>query len=431
MVPLVQPFWVHSGMTISSREAEEALKHVDTCKEIPMSTPPNDFDKVLQSKLSGRIAGLLNRARIERTWSNDFEPSPIQPDRDVFLLPTGMAAIYFVHTCLLKWRSSASKAILLGVPYQSTPYILKTFGAGMEELGLGTEYDDIENFVKAEADAGRPVTAVWTEFPSNPLLVSSDLNRLRQLADKYNFAIVVDDTVGSFSNIDVLPVVDIVVTSLTKSFSGYADVMGGSVVLNPSSPLANTLRSYFHKSYHNYVYDEDMRTLLKNSDDYLERSKIYNDNANGLVKYLHDLTKDPNSPVSKVFYPSVAPTVSNYQAFMRPKTSDFTPGYGCLFNVEFDSMDSMIAFYDNLRVHHGPHLGAHRTLALPYTKMLFIKNAEEVKKWDLYPSQIRVSVGLEPFEELEVAFKYALQKADEAKRKLSADGVNGQVNGQS
>jgi cystathionine gamma-synthase len=47
------------------------------------------------------------------------------------------------------------------------------------------------------------------------------------LADKYDFFIVVDETVGNFANVEVLPYVDIVVSSLTKVFSGEANVMGG------------------------------------------------------------------------------------------------------------------------------------------------------------------------------------------------------------
>ena len=47
---------------------------------------------------------------------------------------------------------------------------------------------------------------------------------------------MVDDTVSSFANVDVMAHADILVTSLTKAFSGYSDVLGGSVVLNPLSP---------------------------------------------------------------------------------------------------------------------------------------------------------------------------------------------------
>ena len=69
--------------------------------------------------------------------------------------------------------------------------------------------------------------ALFTEFPSNPLLRSANLPRLRGLADKYDFLIVIDETIGNFVNVEVLPYADMVVSSLTKVFSGASNVMGG------------------------------------------------------------------------------------------------------------------------------------------------------------------------------------------------------------
>ena len=72
-----------------------------------------------------------------------------------------------------------------------------------------------------------PILALFTEFPSNPLLRSANLPRLRALAFKYDFLIVIDETIGNFVNVEVLPYADIVVSSLTKVFSGASNVMGG------------------------------------------------------------------------------------------------------------------------------------------------------------------------------------------------------------
>jgi cystathionine gamma-synthase len=73
--------------------------------------------------------------------------------------------------------------------------------------------------------------ALFTEFPGNPLLRSPDLERIRQLADKYDFCVVVDETIGNFINVNVLPYADVVVSSLTKVFSGDSNVMGGGYVI--------------------------------------------------------------------------------------------------------------------------------------------------------------------------------------------------------
>lgn len=75
-------------------------------------------------------------------------------------------------------------------------------------------------------DQGR-ILALFCEFPSNPLLRSPDLVELRKLADEFGFIIVVDETIGNFINVEVASYTDIVVSSLTKIFSGDANVMGG------------------------------------------------------------------------------------------------------------------------------------------------------------------------------------------------------------
>ena len=47
------------------------------------------------------------------------------------------------------------------------------------------------------------------------------------MADEFGFFIVVDETIAGFVNVETLPPVDIVVSSLTKVFSGDSNVMGG------------------------------------------------------------------------------------------------------------------------------------------------------------------------------------------------------------
>jgi cystathionine gamma-synthase len=412
-IPLVIPFWMNPGVGISTRLAGDCLSHIEVLRELPENEIDATTTKSLDNSsvhgaLRQRIADLLERAVLEPD-----RQSKVTAD-DVFLFPTGMAAIYQTHNYLLRLYNSESKSVMFGFPFHSTIHIFQDFGPGVKFFQLGTEIDRLEAFLLEESEAGRRVQAVWTEFPSNPLLVSSDLKRLRQLADRFLFALVVDDTVSSFCSVDVLPVADIIVTSLTKSFSGYADVMGGSAVLNPCSPLYQKLKLTFQEHFRNEMYSGDVAALLTNSEDYLARSTILNYNASCLVDYLQALASSANSSVGKVYYPSVSPTKSNYDAFMRPQAAEFSPGYGCLFSVEFASIEATIAFYDNLHVHHGPHLGAHRTLAMPYVRAMYDGSLEEVSNYNLRPTQIRISAGLESIETLLETFKYAVEAAEAA-----------------
>jgi cystathionine gamma-synthase len=94
---------------------------------------------------------------------------------------------------------------------------------------LDSDIDALDTLLEQERQAGKehPALALFTEFPSNPLLRSNDLKRLRGLADKYGFLIVIDETIGNFLNVRVLEYADIMVSSLSKIFSGSANVMGG------------------------------------------------------------------------------------------------------------------------------------------------------------------------------------------------------------
>lgn len=110
-------------------------------------------------------------------------------------------------------------------PYVDTLKILQNFGPGCVFYGHGSskEFHDLE----ARLQKGEEYLALFCEFPGNPLLNCPDLRRIRNLADKYDFAVVVDETIGNFLNVDVTPFADIVVSSLTKVFSGDSNVMGG------------------------------------------------------------------------------------------------------------------------------------------------------------------------------------------------------------
>lgn len=411
--PIVSQFWINPGVGISTRLAEECLKHLDLMHEVTGDEPApvvpvSSADAILRE----RIATLLERA-----------PAPSAPRKslikaeDIYLFQTGMASIYTVHQFLLSNFNATT--ILFGFAFHSTPHIFEDYGPGMEFFGLGDADDlvKLEIYLKEEKKEGRKIQALWTEFPANPLLMTPDVTKLRELATEYDFVLIVDDTVGSFCNVDLLGSdgADIVVSSLTKSFSGYADVMAASAALNPSSAKYTELKALFKAKYVNRFYSADAEILEENSRDYMARSVTYNTNAETLVKYLQSLVDDDRSSVAKVYYPLTSPTLSHYKARMRATTPDFTPGYGCLFTVEFKTVEATQAFYNNVNVHHGPHLGAHLTLALPYVKALYGKQLDWAAERDLRETQIRISVGLEEADSLVETFKDALVFADAVK----------------
>lgn len=415
--PGIVGIWQNTGTGLSTRASEELVKYVDSdFAAVPWSGDVNNVPQPTylpeceaHGAVRRRIRDLLHRAPL------DPEKLKVSED-DVFLYHTGMAAIYRANEALI--RRDPGTILVLGSIFHNTWHLFEEAPGGMKHFGAcdaaSGVMDRLDAWAEAHYKEGKTISYAFIEFPSNPILVSADLKRLHLLANKYSFPLFVDDTIGSFANIDVLPVADLLITSLTKSFSGYADVMGGSVVLNPSSAFHPELQPLLASAFRNELFAGDAETLLANSADYLARSHILNRNGAALASYLSPHAADPASPVKAVLYPTTSDTKAHYDAFMRPSTPDFTPGYGCLLSVDFHTLDAAKAFYDTFPAHNGPHLGAHRMLAVPFNTLVFGKVPEDAAYHASYgagPEQVRISVGLEEEEEVLAAARVALEAA--------------------
>ena len=116
---------------------------------------------------------------------------------------------------------------LLSILYNDSYAFLGSAAPGYH-LFTNDSIEDLEHLLE-EGTPGRPaILALFTDVPGNPQLRTADLPRLRALADLYHFPIILDETVGHHLNVQVLPFADVVVSSLTKIFSGFGNVLGGA-----------------------------------------------------------------------------------------------------------------------------------------------------------------------------------------------------------
>ncbi|KAL8738917.1 MAG: hypothetical protein Q9181_000369 [Wetmoreana brouardii] len=191
-----------------------------------------DLSLVGKAKLAirRRIAGALTaNVDLDQTAEDAIPSTSIRQvpgisEDDVYLYPSGMSSIFNTHRIMMACRGKM-RSICFGFPYIDTLKILEKWGPGCQFYGSGSaeDLDDLER----RCERGEKFLALFCEFPGNPLLKSPDLRRIRALADRFAFAVVVDETIGNFLNIHVLPHADVVVSSLTKVFSGDSNVMGG------------------------------------------------------------------------------------------------------------------------------------------------------------------------------------------------------------
>jgi cystathionine gamma-synthase len=321
-------------------------------------------------------------------------------ETDVLLYPCGMNAIYNAHRVLLATLGS-HKSISFGFPYVDTLKIIQKFGPGCVFYGHASseELDDLERLLKD----GQRFLALFVEFPGNPLLTCPDLKRIRKLADEFNFAVVIDETIGTFANVNVLQYADIVVSSLTKIFSGGSNVMGGCSVLNPEGRHYHLLkRAYEEQIYENTYWPEDILFMERNSRDFANRVKRINANAEAICEILR-----ANSTVKDVFYPKYNASKPNYEAVRLPDG-----GYGGLLSIVFTHPQQAQEFYNNMDTAKGPSLGTNFTLCSPYVLLAHYQELDWAAQYGVDPDLVRVSVGLEETEELQQLFRKALAAAE-------------------
>ncbi|KAI7904081.1 pyridoxal phosphate-dependent transferase [Cokeromyces recurvatus] len=458
--PIAKQFWQHSGNIISSRMAEYCLRIIDNNQEkdregketknrdmtVPRFTMggrsrthynksniklkrtekreeeeedddveqnlyleerygrnlPAKFALNAKQALRRRIAGVLS----EREDTDDLKKQcEMKGDRgirglseeDVYLYPCGMSAIYHAHQLAMNIGDTSLKSVCFGFPYTDTLKILQKWGAGCYFYGLGEDksMDELEALLQS----GERVLSLFCEFPSNPLLKSPDIKRLRRLADTYHFLLVVDETIGNFCNVAVLEWADMVVSSLTKIFSGDSNVMGGSMILNPNGVYYAQLKALLKQNYEDLVWFEDAVFLERNSRNFKERSHIINQNAEALCDFLVNHPK-----VEKVFYPKYVCR----EHFDSIKINTDTAGYGGLFSVLLKDEKSAATFYNNLHCAKGPSLGTNFTLCSPYTILAHYNELNWAEQYGVCRYLVRVSVGLEDKEKLLHMFSEAL-----------------------
>ncbi|KAF9210632.1 hypothetical protein BGZ59_009180 [Podila verticillata] len=350
----------------------------------------------LQRRIASQVA---HHAGSSWTGSGEYVT-----EKDVYLYPTGMSAIYNAHRIALTLFPQR-KSICFGFPYTDTLKVLQKFGPGCYFYGHG-EDTDIETMEKeilkrtigenvAEEDK---ILAVVCEFPSNPLLKSSNLVRLGELAEEYGFLVIVDETLGNFVNCRILEFADILVSSLSKIFSGDSNVMGGSLVLNPQRKFYSRLKDALHREYEDLMWVEDAIFMERNSRTFQTRIAKIDENTEALCDYLREHPK-----VKAVYYPKYT-TTANY---LTHKVEG--AGFGGLFSVLFKNDKSGAQqFFDALPFYKGPSLGTNFTLACPYTILAHYHELDWASQYGIDRNLIRVAVGLEDRDTLFQGFKEAL-----------------------
>lgn len=362
-ISAARAFWQHAGRILSSRAAEDWLE------SRRLASP----DVRLEHAMRGRLA----------EWSG-------APVENISLHPSGMAAIYEAFRMTTS-RRPGRRTVMFGFPYTDTLKILEKFGSGVEFFVRGDDGDllRLRELLEHEEIAG-----IFCEFPTNPLLHTPDIPAIHRMAAEKGVPVIVDDTIGTFYNFDVLPHADLVATSLTKGISGEGDVMAGALAANPQGIFVDALPDVVPGG----IYVRDLQVLECNSRDFPERMQVSNDNALQLARFLAT-----HPAIEHVWYPGLNP--SPVCGRLRKSGG----GYGAMLSfLPHDAEKNSARIYESLRVTHGISFGTKYTLVCPYVQLAHYHELEWVRTCGIDPLLLRVAVGAESGHELVARFEAAL-----------------------
>jgi len=362
----------HVGCNLSSRLAEEYLYKeglITTLHKEEVESKDTAKDTIIQ------------------TLSDAYS----QAKENICLAPSGMNAIYSIIRGLNSIQSHNRRNILVqfGWLYLDTMNIVNHHYTQQKVFSDITNLDLLEEYLK---ENGFKISAVITEIPTNPLLTSVDIKRLRKLCDTYNIPLVIDTTFATPYNLDLRDYADIFVESLTKFACGNADVLMGAIILNKKHNLSHMTTEFFRHC--EPVYIRDIQRLAYEIKSYKTRVKKISSNTKKLVSYLENC-----SYVDEVFYCFDKKNKENYSQTIIDDNS-YTGVVSVTFNKPLKEV------YDKLNFAKGPSLGTEFTLLMPYTylahyDMIISKEGNKfLEKISLPIDLIRISVGIEPIEEI-------------------------------
>jgi cystathionine gamma-synthase len=311
---------------------------------------------------------------------------------------TGMAAV-----TLVGYLIPAGARIV--APHDCYGGTYRLFDAWRRRGERDVEFVDFGDLAAVKAALAKPTALLWIETPSNPLLRITDIEHFAALGHGAGALVVVDNTFLSPAWQQPLTLgADLVVHSTTKYLNGHSDVVGGAVVARTKEQheqlvwWANCL-GITGAPFDSYLTLRGLRTLHA-------RLEHHGRNATGLAEWL---VRQPG--VRQVYYPGLS-THPDHELARRQQR-----GYGAIISLELEGgHDAVRAFCSELICFSlAESLGGVESLiAHPATMTHAAMDPAARLKAGLVEGLIRLSVGIEAFEDLQADLAAALERAARA-----------------
>ncbi|MFW6066359.1 MAG: trans-sulfuration enzyme family protein [Planctomycetota bacterium] len=350
------------------------------------------FD-VLREITDGEIEGY--------TYHRDDNPTVREVERkiarlegaeDCIVCTTGMAACTMVY---LTYLAKGDHLVIFHDTYGAN-YKVSLI---LENFGVEVTWLDADNADQLGEHLRANTKMVFLETPSNPLCKVIDIEAVRQAADKVGAMVVVDNTFATPFHQNPLTLgADLVIHSATKALGGHNDLMAGAIAGSKEhynrlwftrQAIGTTLDAYSA-----FLLDRGLKTFGI-------RAEAMSRTAQAVAEFLSE-----QPMVSRLMYPGLESHPEHEVACRQMHN-----GFGGMLAFDVGEREEHAKrFIAALRtIYHAVSLGATESLiCIPYLTTMLYLPPELRTDFGVRRNTVRLSIGLEPADELMKDLKQAL-----------------------
>ncbi|HET7152208.1 MAG TPA: PLP-dependent aspartate aminotransferase family protein [Candidatus Kapabacteria bacterium] len=300
-----------------------------------------------------------------------------------FVFSSGLSAI----DAVLRTLSAGDHVVAAGDMYGGTYRLFSTI---LTRFKIEFSFVDMMN-TEAIASAVKPNTKmIYTETPSNPMMMLTDLRAVAAIGKKLNVLTVVDNTFATpYLQNPIALGFDASVHSTTKYLGGHSDLIGGAVMTS-NAELAEKVK-FIQYAVGAVPSPFECWLLLRSSRTLAVRMRQHCENAREIAKYLSSHPK-----IKKVYYPGLASHPQHELA--KTQMRDF----GAMVSFDVGSLERAQKISESVRViTFGESLGGVESLLCHPATMTHGSVPKETReKLGITDGLLRLSVGIEDVEDL-------------------------------
>ena len=313
-----------------------------------------------------------------------------------FATASGMAAVFGSMMCQLKAGDHVVSASAL---FGSCRYILNDI---LPKFGIEVSFIDGKNINEWKKSIQKNTKIFFFESPSNPCLEIIDIKQVCSLAKKNKITSIVD-------NIFASPVLqqpikfgaDIIVYSGTKHIDGQGRAMGGAIC-STKKFKEDTLKPFLRHT-GPCISPFNAWVLLKSLETIKIRVLAQSNSALQIAKFL-----EKHKKIEKVYYPRL----KSFAQYSLAKKQQSEGGTMIAFKIK-GTKKNAFKFINSLKIFDiSNNLGDTKSLVThPTTTTHKVLSEKDRLSLGITPNLVRLSIGLESFEDLKEDIISSLHKS--------------------